>query len=91
MDEGDARVRQHRIRLVGQPEERQRGPAQEVEVGMDGRELEVVRDAHGDAHGDADDEACGGDEQESRVDAKHGRRPLRWAAHCGALLLACEG
>ena len=69
---GEPRPAQGGVAPVGQPVESERDPADEVEMGMNGRELEVVRDAHPDPHADAHNHAQRRQNEEEHIVAKHG-------------------
>jgi hypothetical protein len=68
---GPPRGVERRIGSVDQPEQAEAHPAQQVEVRVHRRELEVMGSPHGDAHPDPHDQAQDGEQDERDVDSRH--------------------
>ncbi len=60
-----------RIGFVRQSKQRKRGPPEQFEVGVDGRELEVMCDAHADAHHYTGDQAQSCQDEEVEINPTH--------------------
>src|SRR3954451_5566278 len=67
--------RQLRIALVDQPEHRERSPAEQVQMGMDRRELEALAHPHDDTETDAADQAKHRKQNEMDIDSGHSDLP----------------
>ena len=78
-------VLEPRVRAIGESEQRERGPADEVGVRVDGHQLIVLAHRHVDSEHDPAEQHDRGEQQEINVDLLHVEPPVEPSSNYSAV------